>query len=114
MSTEPTPLSAAALPALGAEVPVPTYDRSAVTTGVVHIGVGGFHRAHEAMYLDRLMSEGEAMDFGVCGIGLLPGDARMRDALAAQDGLYTLVLKHPDGSLEPFARFRMRVWARFL
>jgi mannitol 2-dehydrogenase len=69
--------------------------------GIVHIGVGGFHRAHEAMYLDRLMNEGRALDWGICGLGLLPGDARMRDALVAQDGLYTLVLKHPDGSREP-------------
>lgn len=96
-----TSLSSTTLASLGAQVPVPTYDRSAVTTGIVHVGVGGFHRAHEAMYLDRLMAQGKAMDFGICGIGLLPGDARMRDALDAQDGLYTLVLKHPDGTLEP-------------
>jgi len=90
-----------ALTSIGAEVPVPAYDRSAVTTGIVHLGVGGFHRAHQAMYLDRLMSQGQALDWGICGVGVLPGDARMRDALAAQDGLYTLVLKHPDGALEP-------------
>ena len=98
--TTPTPLSTAALGSLGPEVSVPTYDRSAVTAGIVHIGVGGFHRAHQAMYLDRLMERGEALDLGICGIGVLPGDARMRDALKAQDGLYTLVLKHPDGTFE--------------
>lgn len=75
----------------------PTYDRSAVTTGIVHIGVGGFHRAHQAAYLDALMRQGKAMDWGICGVGLLPGDAAMRDALASQDHLYSLTLRHPDG-----------------
>jgi mannitol 2-dehydrogenase len=84
----------------GAKLTVPTYDRSRLTTGIVHLGVGGFHRAHQAMYLDRLMAEGKALDWAICGVGVLPGDARMRDALTAQDGLYTMVLKHPDGRLE--------------
>src|SRR5690606_2798317 len=53
------------------------------------------------MYLDRLMNEGKALDWGICGVGVLPGDRRMRDALAAQDHLYTLVIKHPDGTFEP-------------
>ena len=97
----PTPLSTATLSTLDPAVAVPTYDRGAVTTGVVHIGVGGFHRSHQAMYLDALMRAGKGMDHGICGVGLLPGDARMRDALRAQDGLYTLLLKHPDGTLEP-------------
>ena len=78
----------------------PSYDRSAQQVGIVHIGVGGFHRAHMAMYLDRLMNEGKALDWAICGVGLLPGDARMRDALHAQDCLYTLVLKDPGGQRE--------------
>jgi mannitol 2-dehydrogenase len=82
-------------------IPRPTYDRSAITTGIVHFGFGNFHRAHQAMYLDRLMSSGEAMDWGICGVGLLPGDARIRDAMRAQDNLYTLVLKNPDGTFDP-------------
>ena len=94
----PTKLSAASLAELS--VPVPTYDRNAVTTGIVHIGVGGFHRAHQAMYVDRLLEAGLGQEWGICGIGMLPGDARMRDALAGQDHLYTLVLKHPDGHRE--------------
>lgn len=53
------------------------------------------------MYVDRLMEQGKDLDWGILGVGTMPGDARMRDALAAQDHLYTLVLKHPDGSLEP-------------
>ena len=87
----------------------PDYDRSAMTTGIVHIGVGGFHRAHQAAYIDRLIrersrsgaTEDDCLDWGICGVGLLPGDARMRDALAGQDHLYTLVLKHPGGRHEP-------------
>ena len=53
------------------------------------------------MYLDRLMSEGKALDWGICGVGIMPSDQRMRDVMQSQDGLYTLVLKHPDGTLEP-------------
>ena len=94
-------LNAESLPSLSATVPVPGYDRSRVLPGIVHIGVGGFHRAHEAAYLDRLMNEGKALEWGICGVGVLPGDRRMRDVLVAQDGLYTLVVKHPDGTLEP-------------
>ncbi|HET9649838.1 MAG TPA: mannitol dehydrogenase family protein [Microlunatus sp.] len=94
-------LRQATLPQL--RVPVPTYDRSRLRPGIVHIGVGGFHRAHQAMYVDALLSTGDesAYGWGICGVGVLPGDARMRDVLAAQDGLYTLVLKAPDGSWEP-------------
>ncbi|MEO7261063.1 MAG: mannitol dehydrogenase family protein [Jatrophihabitantaceae bacterium] len=94
-------LSAANLASLAPEVAVPGYDRGQVSVGIVHFGVGGFHRAHEAMYLDRLMNDGRARDWGICGVGVLPGDRRMADALAAQDYLYTLVVKHPDGALEP-------------
>jgi mannitol 2-dehydrogenase len=83
------------------DVPVPEYDRSAISVGIVHIGVGGFHRAHQAVYVDRLMREGEALEWGICGVGVLPGDRRMREALDAQDGLYTVVLKHADGRYEP-------------
>ena len=50
------------------------------------------------VYLDRLMNNGENLDFRIVGVGTMPGDARMRDAMKAQDCLYTLVVKHPDGS----------------
>lgn len=82
-------------------VDVPGYDRDGVRSGIVHIGVGGFHRAHLAMYVDALLTAGEARDWGICGVGVLPSDDRMRDVLRAQDGLYTLVRKEPDGSLSP-------------
>jgi mannitol 2-dehydrogenase len=86
---------------LSDRVPGPAYDRDLVTAGVVHVGVGGFHRAHQAMYLDRLMNEGKALDWGICGVGVMAADQAMKQALDAQDGLYTLVLKHSDGTYEP-------------
>jgi len=95
------PLAAENLPSLAAQVAVPAYDRSRLRVGIVHLGVGGFHRAHQAMYLDRLMDDGQAQDWAICGVGVLPSDRPMADALAAQDHLYTLVVKHPDGTLEP-------------
>ncbi|NMO53562.1 mannitol dehydrogenase family protein [Actinoplanes sp. TBRC 11911] len=93
-------LTAHTLAKLPADLPVPTYDRAALRTGIVHFGVGGFHRAHQAMYLDRLMSEGKATDWAICGVGVMPADKRMRDVLTNQDGLYTLVVKAPDGTLD--------------
>lgn len=93
-------LSNQGLAGLPPTVERPAYDRSRVTVGIVHVGVGGFHRAHQAMYVDALMNKGEALDWGICGVGLLPGDARMRDALHSQDCLYTMMLKHPDGRYE--------------
>jgi len=98
----PVQLSSATLAGIAASgVPVPTYDRAAVRVGIVHLGVGGFHRAHQAVYVDELMNRGSALEWGICGVGVLPGDARMRDVLDRQDGLYTLVLKAPDGTWTP-------------
>jgi len=96
-----TILTGGTLAQLSADVALPRYDRRQVTTGIVHIGVGSFHRSHQAMYIDTLMNRGAAMDWGICGIGLQPSNTRMRDVLAAQDGLYTLVLRHSDGTWEP-------------
>lgn len=81
-------------------IPGPSYDRDQVRVGIVHFGVGGFHRAHQAMYLDRLLEQGVAGDWGICGVGVLPADRRMAEVMAAQDGLYTLMLVHPDGRRE--------------
>ena len=69
-------LSEATLAARREGVPTPVYDRRRTTTGVVHIGVGGFHRAHQAVYHDRLMNEGNALEWAICGVGLLPNDRR--------------------------------------
>jgi mannitol 2-dehydrogenase len=95
-----TSLNHTALPALAEKLPTPTYDRRAVSTGIVHFGVGGFHRSHEAMFIDRLLNLGNSQDWGICGVGVLPSDVQMRDVLKAQDGLYTLVLKGPEGGEE--------------
>ena len=97
----PQPLNSRTLPYWKGRLPMPAYDRDLVTPGVVHIGVGGFHRAHQAMYHDRMMNEGAGADWGICGVGVLAADRKMQQALDAQDGLYTLVLKHSDGTYEP-------------
>ena len=85
---------------LDPQVSTPQYDRSAATPGIVHFGVGGFHRAHQAMYLNRLMNQGKALDWGIIGMGVMESDQRMRDVLTSSDGLYTLLVKNPDGSRE--------------
>ncbi|WP_336205567.1 mannitol dehydrogenase family protein [Nonomuraea sp. LPB2021202275-12-8] len=95
-----TPLTQQTVGTLAGRMAIPAYDRSKLTVGIVHFGVGGFHRAHQAMYLNRLMNEGKAHDWAICGVGVLPGDVRMRDALTAQGGLYTLVQKHADRTSE--------------
>lgn len=91
----PTPLRNTTLARLS--IPAPGYDRAGAGIGIAHFGVGGFHRAHQAAYLDRLLQRGRARDWGICGVGVRPEDRRMRDVLHAQDGLYTLVVEHPDG-----------------
>ncbi|MDR6866428.1 mannitol 2-dehydrogenase [Microbacterium resistens] len=78
---------------------VPPYDREDITPGIMHIGVGNFHRSHQAMYLDRLLRRGIAMDWGIVGVGLLPGDARMGAVLREQAFTYTLVELAGDGGV---------------
>jgi mannitol 2-dehydrogenase len=72
-------------------VPVPTYDRGGLAPRLVHVGVGGFHRAHLALYVHELATAGG--DWGIVGLGLLAQDAAMAEALGAQDHLYTLIEK---------------------
>jgi len=93
-------LEPSVLSGLSASLAVPSYDRSGLTAGIVHFGVGGFHRAHQAMYLDRLMNAGQAHDWAICGVGVLPGDARMKQVMDNQGCLYTLMVKNPDGTRE--------------
>ena len=75
-----------------------TYDRNLLKVGIVHIGVGGFHRSHQAYYIHRLLSDKQNSDWGICGIGLREGDRNMAKVLQEQDGLYTLITQHPDGA----------------
>jgi len=76
----------------------PAYDRAALTPGIVHIGLGNFHRAHQAWYLHRLMNEGLAQDWAIVGAGVRPNDETMRQKLAAQDYLTTLIELDPSGT----------------
>lgn len=92
-----TSLNEVALGGLATTVGTPRYDRAAVSTGIVHFGVGAFHRAHQAMFIDDILAQGFT-DWGICGVGVLPADQAMRDALRAQDNLYTLVTSSPDGT----------------
>ncbi|GKX32973.1 MAG: mannitol 2-dehydrogenase [Rhizobiaceae bacterium MnEN-MB40S] len=78
-------------------VSVPAYDRSALTSGIVHIGVGNFHRAHQQVYLDRLFSMGEDHDWAITGAGVKPYDAKMRATLEMQDWLTTVLELDPAG-----------------
>jgi mannitol 2-dehydrogenase len=82
---------------LPAGIEAPRYDRNGLRQGILHMSVGGFHRAHAAVYIDDMMSEHGMRDWAICGVGLLPGDARMRDALVPQDCLYT-VMERMSGS----------------
>ncbi len=91
------PLSNATLNKLSADVQTPNYDRSQITAGIVHIGLGNFHRAHQAWYLHRLMQQGEAMDWGIIGAGVRAADADQRTRLASQDYLTTLIELDPKG-----------------
>lgn len=73
----------------------PAFDRSRLTPGIVHIGVGNFHRAHQAVYLDRLFDKGLDHDWAIIGAGIKPYDAAMREKLKAQDWLSTVVELDP-------------------
>jgi mannitol-1-phosphate/altronate dehydrogenase len=86
------PLSRDTLRRLPPAVRVPDYDPARVVPGIVHLGLGNFHRAHMARYTHDLMQQQpDALNWGIVGGGLMPGDRRMRDSLAPQQGLYTLV-----------------------
>ena len=80
-------------------VAVPKYDRSKVKAGIIHVGIGGFHRAHQAFYTDQLLHTKGNENWGICGVALLDFDKKIYDTLKEQDGLYTLVVKELDGSL---------------
>ncbi|PAY18859.1 mannitol dehydrogenase [Rhodopirellula sp. SM50] len=101
----PLALNQANLSRLPDHLSRPTYDRGRLTTGIVHVGVGGFHRSHEAFYTDQLLeSDGVESDaaarWGICGVGLRQSDRKMATILKQQDYLYTLIVKHPDGKIE--------------
>ncbi len=78
-------------------VQVPSYDRRRVNSSIVHVGVGGFHRSHQAVYVDDLCQDHGVTEWGFCGVGLLAHDTKIRDALLSQDCLYTLVERNAAG-----------------
>jgi len=93
-----TPLSARTVAEISHTAAVPRYDSAALTAGIVHIGVGNFHRAHQAVYLDDLFNLGAGHDWALVGAGVRPADANMREKLKAQDWLTTVVEQEADHS----------------
>jgi len=91
-------LGTAALDKLPGNVVRPRYDRTSLRPGIVHIGVGNFHRAHQAWYLHRLMQDGQALDWAIVGAGVRAYDAGMRERLLKQDCLTTLIELDPSGT----------------
>lgn len=96
--TPPVPLSDAALAQLPGDVMRPSYDRAALSPGIVHIGVGNFHRAHQAWYLHRLMQQNEAADWAIIGASVRQQDAPLRARLQQQDYLTSLIELAPETS----------------
>jgi len=91
-------LSNSTLAAIGKTVAVPGYDRKSLKPGILHFGVGNFHRAHQGVYLDDLFNLGRDFDFGIIGAGVMEFDHNMREVLAEQDFLTTVVEQEASGS----------------
>ena len=87
-------LSDRTLSSLHPSVRRPGYDRTAVRTGIVHLGIGAFHRAHGAVYTEEVLEAGD-LGWGILGASLRSPDTR--DALAPQDGLYALAVRDGTG-----------------
>ena len=94
-----TKLSAATLPSLPAKVARPRYDRHKLKAGILHFGIGNFHRAHQAVYLDELLNAGRDHDWAIVGAGVLPSDVVARARLKEQDFL-TTVVEQDSGHME--------------
>ncbi|NRR34325.1 mannitol dehydrogenase family protein [Oxalobacteraceae bacterium] len=93
----PMALNQSSLARLPAGVAGPAYARGEVARSIVHIGVGGFFRSHQAVYLDQLLHLPGQAQWGYCGVGLLAHDAAIRDAMREQDCLYTVVERSAQG-----------------
>jgi mannitol 2-dehydrogenase len=93
-----TKLSLATLDTVERTAGVPAYGRGSLKAGIVHFGVGNFHRAHQAVYLDDLFKLGEGHDWALVGAGVRPADANMREKLQTQDWLTTVVEQEAESS----------------
>ncbi len=94
----PIELSVETLPEISRLASVPRYQRGSLTGGIVHFGVGNFHRAHQAVYLDSLFNLGLDHDFALIGAGVRPNDEEMRRKLLGQDYLTTVVEQEADST----------------
>ena len=86
------------LSAITKQIPYPSYSRASLKTGIVHIGVGGFHRSHQAYYMHQLLEKYNELEWGICGVGLREADRAISHVFNKQDCLYTLVTQFPDGT----------------
>ncbi len=96
-ATPPIQLRRDKLADLPATVSTPNYQRSELTPGIVHIGLGNFHRAHQAWYIHQTLQQGQAHDWAIIGAGVRSYDAEMRERLLTQDCLTTLIELDPHG-----------------
>ena len=91
------------------------YDRSKTKSGILHIGVGNFHRAHEEFYTNELLQlDSSQGDWAITGAMLLPSDEKLYDALKSQDGVYTLTVCGRDGKDEAYEIGSLKdvIWAQ--
>jgi len=95
---KPLPLNENNLESIQSAVLKPNYIRSNLSAGILHIGVGNFHRAHLSWYLHRLMQKDLAKDWAIIGSGITQYDVKMREGLQAQDFLTTLIELDPEGN----------------
>ena len=89
------PLSRKSLTSLPEQIFKPQYQFNNIHPGIIHLGLGNFHRAHQALYLDDLFNLGADKDWGIIGSGVMPHDAEIREALLKQDLLTTVVELEP-------------------
>jgi mannitol 2-dehydrogenase len=94
----PVVLGLNSLDQLPKSIAVPTYARHDLKAGILHFGLGNFHRAHMAVYLDDLFNRGKAHDWAIVGAGVTNFDAMMRDRLKRQDWLSTVIEQDANGA----------------